>query len=196
MITKTYINGDLTALKTVLESTELFDSVTLDDDNTPTAITCKDAAENTLGVIKNTEITVYASENDSVTRSYGSNFNAIYAYSYKDNVIIKYSAGSSYAYVMISNTNKNTVAFAFSYSAAAESVCMSQSYCIAWGDSAPLAYVNYSMKASTMQTGLMVLPTNSADTHTVNAFFMPYGDYSSNEREFTMNEKTYFTNSY
>ena len=47
-IIRTEINGDLTALKTALESLGFFASVTLDSESTPTTVTCKDADNHTL----------------------------------------------------------------------------------------------------------------------------------------------------
>ena len=47
-ITRTDINGSLTALKTALESLDWFASVTLDDPSSPTKLTCKDSDNNIL----------------------------------------------------------------------------------------------------------------------------------------------------
>lgn len=52
-ITRTEIDGDLTALKTALESLGFFASVTLDNESTPTTVTCKDSDNNTLLVYSN-----------------------------------------------------------------------------------------------------------------------------------------------
>ena len=47
-ITRTDVNGDLTVLKTALESLGWFASVTLDDPSSPTTLTCKDDDNNIL----------------------------------------------------------------------------------------------------------------------------------------------------
>lgn len=193
-VTTTYINGDITKLKTVLESLDFFDSVAYDDDTTPTTVTVKDADNNTLAVFSTYGITAYASASAYKETSWAAYVMA-YAYSCPNGVIIKLTHYQGYyAYIMVTKTNAGTIAFVASASNTSFITAMKTFTCVAWGDNDQLDTVSNVSNFSHQQTILVPFPTNSAANHTVNAFYAQYAPfYSMGYLEFTLGGQNYFT---
>ena len=193
-VTTTYINGDLTKLKTVLESLDFFSSVALDNDSNPTTVTVKDADNNTLAVFSSDGITAYASASAYKVTSWSSYVMA-YAYSCPNGVIIKLTHYQGYhAYIMVTKTNNDTVAFVASASSTSFITAQKTYTCVAWGDVEPLDTISNVSSYSHEQTLLIPFLTNSADSFTVDAFFTMFGSYYSMEYlDFILNSKKYFT---
>lgn len=193
-VTTTYINGDITKLKAVLESLDFFSSVTYDNENSPTSVTVKDADSNTLAVFSTYGVTAYASASVSRETSWAGYVMA-YAYSCPNGVIIKYTHYQGYyAYIMVTKTSTGAVAFVASTSNTSYITAMRTFTCVAWGDNDQLNTVSNVSNFSNQQTILVPFPTNSASNHTVDAFFTMFGPYSSMDYlEFTIGSQRYFT---
>lgn len=207
MIQKTYINGNADTLKSAIEYTELFDTVTVDNTGATPVIKCYDAEENLLFEIcaKSTSgypmIKAYLSSSEYIEGKLSRD--CTYAYAYKGAVIMAFYYGGYYYNVLLCKCSNDGVCAVFSYdseSTSLQSLC--SFYCVAWGDTSPVtplpgAGYSYSVDNNQKQTGLMVFPTNSAANHSTNAFFMVYSTmYNETEREFVLNGNNYFTNGY
>ena len=209
-VTTTYINGDIAKVKAVLESLDFFDSVTYDDDTTPTSITLKDASSNTLAVLTvstTTVITAYLSAGVPQSATYSTGSTQInYAYSCPNGVIFSggspASANNNIFSILIAKTNKDTVAFVFSkavYSSSTWTGCFKNIYCIAWGDSEPVSSYDSMFMLKHPQTEIVPFLTNSPDAHTTAAFYIMYGTYYDSApilQNFTLVGQTYFTTGY
>ena len=67
-------------------------------------------------------------------------------------------------------------------------------YFVAWGDQNPYTSISFAGKSHTSFTGLLPMPTcNPAGNNSVNAYFMPFTQFSSYDGLITMNGKKYYT---
>ena len=135
-IVRTEINGNFTALKTALQSTGLFDSVTLDNDSTPTLLTCKDADNNTLFTIgyssSNWTLTAYKDASNSITLGPATVQTPLYFYKVGTD-----SAAIEFAYshmLIIGKTNTGKVGFVFPAATATQAASKSEIKVACWGD--------------------------------------------------------------
>ena len=194
MAVTTYLNGDITKLKDILESLHFFGSVTYDDDTTPTSITVKDSDNNTLAVFSTYGITAYASASVSKETSWAG-YVMTYAYSCPNGVIINYTHYQGYyAYVMVTKASNGAVAFVASSSSNNFINAQKTFTCVAWGDTEPLDTFSNISNFQSRQTILVPFPTNSASNHTTNAFFTMFGPYYAIAyMEFTLDGQKYFT---
>ena len=107
------INGDLSALKTALQATGLFDSVTLDSDSTPTLLTCKDEDNHTLFTVEAGSSWTYTAYKDAETsvQTTGTSYVAEAKYLYKvgDSAVIEVPNAILLA---MGKTNTGAVGFA------------------------------------------------------------------------------------
>ena len=109
------ISGSLAALKTSLQASGLFSSVTLDSESTPTLLTCKDADANTLFTVgvssSGWAYTVYKDASTTVALT-GTDTVARPVYCYKvgaDSAVVQIPNS---LFIIISKTNTGGVGFA------------------------------------------------------------------------------------
>lgn len=206
-ITKTYIGGDLSILKTVLEDSGLFDSVSISED----VITCKDADNNTLfkfeAITNGHKVTAYASASVSKYASYTSNVGGANpsprnAYSCTNGVMIEYFTDTTTrnnACIVITKTNNDEIAIVFSESLTTGSSAFTSLYAVAWGDTAPISAYTTAANAQN-QTMLVPFSTNANEglqSYTPNAGFMISGQlYSLGYGKATIGSDKYITNGY
>lgn len=200
MILKTYIDGNALVLKDVLEYTELFDHITMDEETL--VLSCYGADNKLLGKIYagdasgvvSTIPLVRAYYNDESYQQSVTGGKCEYAYAYKGAVIMHYVQSGNHFAVCIAKDMNDGVVFIFSSSKTSLSNCLRSPYCVCYGDGAPISQISFS-QITAKQNGLLVFPTNSLDNHTSNAFFVVYGNlYTETEREFTLNGQKFFTN--
>lgn len=193
-VTTTYINGDITKLKNVLESLNFFDSVTYDDNSNPTTVTVKDSNNHTLAVFSTYGVTAYASASVSKETSWAG-YIMSYAYSCPNGVIIKLTHYQGYyAYIMVTKASNGAVAFVASTSNMDFITAQKTFTCVAWGDGDQLDTISNVSTFSNQQTILVTFPTNSASNNTPNAFFTMFGSYYTMQYlKFTLGVQNYFT---
>lgn len=204
-ISSTYIGGDTNTLKSFLEDSGLFDSVTISGD----VITIADADSNTLATFDGSNgltLTAYSDATHSASRAWsGANYGARIGYKCANGVLILVSGLSSgyygyWAHILISKTNNNKVAFVFSSNdTAAGDSNFKNFYSVAWGDSASISSRTMTPNDST-QTQLVPFLT-TADvgdaSYTPKAFFLLYGQfYSMGYGKLNIENVTYLTNGY
>ncbi len=156
-ITREMINGDLAVLKTALQSTGLFDSVTLDNDSTPTLLTCKDADNNTLFAVShdsNWLLTAYKDGSNSITLGPGSDTVQRPLYFYKvgtDSAVIEFA----YSHLLaISKTNTGGVGFVFPSATSVSTATKGEIKVACWGDDPTFtSTVVFSASGSNAATG-------------------------------------------
>lgn len=196
MITKITLNGDLSLLKTAIEETGLFETVTISND----MLSCYDAGGNLLCEMNSSNtFTAYSSAIISQSAVFGTQFSLNTAYCYNGAIIFYYSnsANTYTIYIMMSRTNTGAVAITFSSNYGARLNSQQSVYCIAWGDTDTITALSSLQNITRRQVSLMTIPTNSVDVHTTNAFYMPTGNLTGNaELEFTLNGIEYFTTGY
>ena len=153
-IIRSDINGDLTALKTALESLDWFASVTLDDPSTPTTLTCKDSDNNIL-------LEWYKSSSNYGAKAFkdsthyigssavsGNTYNPQYFYKVGDNGAVIKSNETNTIFI-IAKTNEDKIGFAFPYSNTAfqiEATC--------WGDDVTMTDYFYVCNSSGSGSGI------------------------------------------
>lgn len=188
--------GSLDNLKTAIDATGLFASVVVDGGT----LSCYDADGHLCCTCNNSNnFTAYASDDVSQSAAMGSGFSLAAAYVYTGAIIFFYSnsAGTYSTYVMMSRTNTGAVAITFSSTYGARLNCQQSLHCIAYGDTDAISVLSGLQNINRRQIGMLEIPTNSAATHTTNAFYMPYGNLTGNaELEFTLENVEYFTTGY
>lgn len=113
-ITREEISGSLAALKTALQASGLFGSVTLDSDSTPTLLTCKDTDNNTLFTVASGSswtYTVYKDESTTVSLQ-GTTSTASPVYCYKVGSASAVIQIPNSMFIIISKLNTGGVGFA------------------------------------------------------------------------------------
>lgn len=67
-------------------------------------------------------------------------------------------------------------------------------YCVAWGDQNPYNSIKLAATSHPSFTGLMAIPTNNpTGNNTVNAYFMPFSQFTAYDGLITMNGKKFYT---
>lgn len=150
-VTKTYINGDWTALQGVLQSSGLFASVVIDSDR----IHCKDEDENIVVTIGSGTATIYADATNSISASsLGTITNA---YVTSKGILINNSNNKS---VIIAKTNNGKIGGAIR----TDSELWTYSVC-AWDDDLPITQTfNFMEESDTItpqQTIFCPVPTHN-----------------------------------
>ena len=143
MITRYDVSSGLPALKDALSAMGLFSSVTLDNESTPTTVTCKDSNDNTLFTVATSGssmgyyYTAYKNADTSISLgsgTTGSNF--IYAYKIGTNggaiLIGSSDTAASTDLMLIGRTNYGAVAFCFPSSVGSHNFGVRKVAC--WGD--------------------------------------------------------------
>lgn len=208
MITRTEINGNLTALKTALESLGFFATVTLDDATSPTKVTCKDADNNVLfewltnsssyGVKAYKDATHFA----GTAPVSGNTYNPKYFFDLGENgCAIQMNTIANL--LIITKTNDDRIGFAFPH----HSTTLSTLDATCWGDDANST--DYMQICGSSGNGfgvgnhcqLVPIPlhgTYEEALYLPNAFYMP--SVQANMRgvvqEITGEKGTYLTNGY
>lgn len=181
-ITREEINGSLAALKTALQASGLFGSVTLDSDSTPTLLTCKDADDNTLftaGVSGTSwTFTVYKNEATTVSMQ-GTATTASPVYCYKvgaDSAVIQIPNSM---FIIISKTNTGGVGFALP-TGTGSSTNKGSLKVACWGDEATLTTdLTFTSSSNAMvgnHTQFVEIPmhgTYERNVYLPSAYYMP-----------------------
>lgn len=153
-ITKTYINGSLTALKTVLEDTGFFTEVTLNNDT----LSCMDG-ENLVVSISSSTVSIYADATNSISNS---SIGTI-ANCYRTSKGIFITTSNDFP-IIIAKTNNNKIGGAMRRKETSTTDLWDYKVC-AWGDEAPLTQTfNFMENADTVtpqQTVFCPMPTHN-----------------------------------
>ena len=212
-ITRTDINGDITALKAALETLvpDFFASVELDDDTTPTTAICKDASGNTIFTVSSISSgnVAYTAYKDATTNVRGSatqqNARPLYFYKVGNN-----SAAiqcPNHHFVLISKTNTAGVGFvipdSFSTGSGTHYV---RNNVACWGDDpaldSPLTITGgTSSEMEGNHTQFVQIPlhgTYNENIYLPKAFFFPMVQEGMRGvvQELTTDDGTYLTNGY
>ncbi len=195
-ITKTFLDGEPSAVAAFLTSTGLFGSVT----QSTNTITCKDTDNNTLLTItKDASYTWSFAVNvgeHTFTKQYE---NTGFNYGYNCNngafLVLNYNSQDNKYSIVLSKTNTNHVAIIIpdSYDN------RNKLYCLAYSDTWPISYYTIAPSVSE-QTVLSPFITNAAtgtSSYTPKAFYIPYGEYvGRGYAKFIMNGTDYVTDGY
>lgn len=213
-ITRTDINGDITALKAALETLvpDFFASVEYDDATTPTGVICKDADGNTIfkaGKASSSNYFSYAAYKNAETAQETSASGASPKYMYKvgGNGAVLETTGPSF--VIIAKTNIGTTGFALPDTmTVVSSIKKAANYHTAcWGDDPALTdgLVFGTASDATANNGnhtlFVPIPmhgTYSEQIYLPKAFFMPMAQNGMRGavQELSTDSGTYLTNGY
>lgn len=218
-ITKKYINADQTKLKTFLEDSGFFGSVTVDSSNS-SFLDLYDDDDNLLCKLSPQQCILYWDDNASnhldILLASGINTGVDYAYSCSNGIMLTSHRQSSYhSYVMITKTNLDKVAFiaSFSGSTATSKNHVTSVFALAYGDDGTLAMptqADNTYKPTVItplirnQSQLVPFVTYAEDgviSYTPNAGFFVYGQNygsgdGSNDGKILINGDLYITNGY
>lgn len=208
-ITRYEINGDLILLKLALESLGFFASITLDDDTTPTLVTCKDSDNNTLFTVGKSgssyTYTMYKNSetNVNVTSSSVNYTNPKYLYKIGDAgaMIEMVSGGITF---WIAKTNLDGIGFCHQSTwTSASSSGNVQVAC--WGDDPDLSTTLYFAQNNSAMIGNQCLfvpvPLHGTYTHPMwmkNTYFLPMAQAGMRGviQQIEDGDDTYLTNGY
>ena len=208
-ITRTDIRGSLAALKSALESTGFFNSVTVDSESTPTLVTCKDTDNNTLftvGVASSAwTFTVYKDNETTVIFSGTvSTAEPVYLYTVgSDSAVIQVPNN---LFIIISKTNTGGIGFV-APAGYGGNINKGEVKVACWGDDTALS-TNLIFTTSTT-TNVMIgnhcqfveIPmhgTYSANIYLPHAYYMPIAQLGMRGvvQEISGVHGTYLTNGY
>lgn len=213
-ITRTDINGDITALKAALETLvpDFFASVEFDDATTPTAINCKDADSNTVftvtknsngfsyNVFKDASTSISATSTDLYSQP-------LYFYKVGDNgAAIQCRRNSTLIVIAKANTGATGFALPNGFSSSlASNLTTSPTGC--WGDD-PVLTTSLTITTSTSgsqmtgnHTMFVQIPlhgTYEQSIYLLKAFFLPMAQdgMRGEVQELSTDSGTYLTNGY
>ena len=212
-ITRKYINRETAALKTFLEDSGLFDSVTVSDDT----ISCYDADNNLLFTINNNSsygnviVRMYIDANTYQEQTLNGNI----TYGYKSanqsltqtngimlRVYYSYSSASYNSTIAFAKTNNNKVACICSIhplSGISTATNHKTFWALAWGDVVPLSSLTFETNTRNQAVIVNFITCNdlNVSSYTPNAGYLPIGQYySTGYGTMVIGDDTYLTNGY
>lgn len=209
-INRVFINGNASALKTFLEGSGFFSSVTADQWNNIT-LAGKDGHVGAL--ITSSGVTLYWDDNTGnhhLDITFGSYGGVTYAYSCSNGVMLAIHQNSNYnAYIMITENNLGELTFIVSYTSGTSSGTghLTQCFAMAYGDEGALAHPSSSVynpiiitpivRNQTQITPFVTYAEEGTLSYTPNAgWFSASQNYGTGDGKILINGDLYITNGY
>lgn len=203
------VNGDLTALKTALEATNIFEAVVFNDDEQPTAVLCKDTDDNIVfSVTQNSSQYTHAAyrSNGTSVSAGGSYSKPVYVYkigtsSAAINCAEAKSAPTALVLIGKTNTGKIGVAMPRTFGATSANADITQMAVVAWDDDpamTSLVKIGDMVGHSTLLVDLPLHGSYGTPENIVGCYIMPMTQEGMRGalQEITCDDKTYLTNGY
>lgn len=214
-ITKKFINADQTKLKTFLEDSGFFGSVTVDSSTQGGPYICMyDDDDNLLCMISKEKCRLYWDDSTDyleITLATGaSNGGVTYAYSCPNGIMLACHQNQNYnSYVMVTKTNNDKLAFIVSFTGSSESTGahVKNFFPIAWGDDGTLAHpsgsvynqftITPNVRTQTQITPFVTYAEEGTLSYTPNAgWFSASQNYGSGDGKITTDDGVYISNGY
>lgn len=215
-ITKKFINADRSKLKSFLEETGFFGSITVDSSTQGGPYLCLyDDDDNLLCKLSSAKCILYWDDNANnhldITLANTENEGGVtYAYSCQNGIMLACHQHQDYnSYIMVTKTNNDKIAFIVSYSGSKESVGehVKKFFSIAWGDDGTLAHPSASVynqfditpntRTQTQITPFVTYAEEGTLSYTPNAgWFSASQNYSTGDGKITTDDGVYISNGY